>query len=255
MSIFNKIKYGVLKCPLELKKTHDLCEEAPARLTVVFLHGIASDSTAFRNALRYLEGTTSLKNVRFVAFDLLGWGKSYKNSKLNYDYDEQLAALENSLNRLKIATPLILIGHSMGTLIASRYAASHKDAIRELVLCSPPVYTEDDLANPAMTKALKMFEAAVSVRNRKITKEKAFQGSMQNIVLDKKNYKTLINQKIPTTLIYGDEDKFIASFNIPKVLKENSCLTAIKTPGRHGMSREKYSKIVAILERELNETL
>ena len=72
--------FNLFEKPLTLKKTHDYCKVKPARLTVIFIHGIASDSSAFYNALRYLEGTKSLDSVRFVTFDLLGAGKSYKGS-------------------------------------------------------------------------------------------------------------------------------------------------------------------------------
>ena len=54
-----------------LKKTHDFCSVKEPRLAVVLIHGIASDSTVFDNALKYLEGTRSLKDIRFVTFDLL----------------------------------------------------------------------------------------------------------------------------------------------------------------------------------------
>jgi hypothetical protein len=50
-------------------------------------------------------------------------------------------------------------------------------------------------------------------------------------------------------LIYGNLDKIIAAHNIPKLVKSNSkYLSAIRVPGRHGMSREKYMKIKEILE-------
>ena len=93
----------------------------------------------------------------------------------------------------------------------------------------------------------------MSLKNRKILEEKSFNESINNIVLDNKNYKTLANIKIKTTLIYGDMDRFIAVYNIPKILKDNpKYITAIKTIGRHGVSREKYQKMVGILEEALN---
>lgn len=248
------IKYDLLKQPLELTKTHDFCASGQPRLTVVLIHGIASDSSAFRNALTYLEGTQSMTDMRFVAFDLLGAGKSYKSDKLRYGYTDQLAALERSIEKLHVETPLILLGHSMGTLIATRYAATHKKAIRKLLLCSPPIYTEDNLNDPAFEEAMQGFKAAVSAKDRGILKDVAFNSSMEQIVKNRKNYKTLATLTTPAALIYGDEDPFIAAFNIPEILKENpKYLTAIKTLGKHGMSRDKYGKVRELLEEELND--
>ena len=212
------IKYDLLGKPLELKKTHDFCASGKPRLTVAFIHGIASDSRAFSNALKYLEGTTTLNDVRFITFDLLGSGASYKNDKLNYDYKDQLTALDNSLKKLKLDTPLILVGHSMGTLIVTRYASLHKKAVRQLILVSPPVYTERDLDNPAFEIAMKGFKDAVSVKNRSILREKSFENSIQEIVKNRKNYKTLSEITTPAVLIYGDLDQIIAPRNIPKVI-------------------------------------
>lgn len=243
----------MFKKKLLLKKTHDFFATKNPRLTVVFIHGIASDSSSFDNALKYLEGTTSLKDIRFVAFDLLGSGKSRSSDKLNYDYKDQITALHNSIQKLKIKTPLVLVGHSMGTLIATRYADTYKRSVKHLILISPPVYTEDDLVNPAFVAAIKVFKDAVSLKNKKILEEKSFNESMNKIVLDKNNYKTLANLKTHATLVYGDADQLIAPYNIPKILKQNpKYLSAIKTIGRHSVSRDKYTQMVNILEEVLN---
>ena len=238
---------------LVLKKTHDYSKVKKPKLTVVFIHGIASDSTTFKNALKFLEGTRSLQDVRFVTFDLLGSGESLKNDKLNYDYKEQIEALHNAINKLKLKTPLVLVGHSLGTFIVTRYTDTYRKSVKELILLSPPIYTVEDLENPAFEAGIKVFKEAVSLKDRKILKEKAFNSSMENIVLDRRNYKVLAGIKTPTVLIYGKMDQFISSYNIPKILKENpKYLSAIKTEGRHGVSHDKYSKLVEILEEVLN---
>lgn len=235
-----------------LAKTHDYCAEKEPSLTVVLIHGIASDSTTFNNILKYLEGLKSLEGVRFVTFDLLGSGKSIKDDSLNYDYKDQLTALHNSIEALGMNTPLVLVGHSLGTFIVTRYASTYTGAVSRLVLISPPVYTVDDLENPAFAVAIKAFKDVVGVKNHAILKEKSFNNSMEKIVLDKKNYQTLAGLKIPTDLVFGDEDQLIASYNLPKLVKSNPRISTTKVHGRHGVTRDKFSKISAILEEALN---
>ena len=239
---------------LELYKSHDFSVTKKPKITVVMIHGIASDSSTYDNALNYLEKEKKL-NARFLAYDLLGSGKSDRSDSLEYDYDDQLTALKNSLNQARIKTPLILVGHSMGTFIVTRYAFRNPGEVSKLVLISPPVYTEDDLKNPAFTAAIKVFEDAVSVRDHNIVKEKSFKNSMQNIVMDKDNYGVLLKTNIPTDMIFGELDKFIATYNLPKVTKANRCLHLVRTPSHHGVSKDKYYKLGIILEKAINETI
>lgn len=243
----------IIKRRLTLKKTYDSASVEKPKLAVIFIHGIATDSSSFTNAIKYLEGTRSLREVRFVAFDLLGSGKSTNNNKLNYDYKDQLTALNNAINKLKLKIPIVLVGHSMGALIATKYANTYKKTIAKLILISPPIYTEKDLDNPAFKAGMKLFVDAVSIKNRKMLEEKSFKNSINKIVLNRKNYHNFVELKTPAVLIYGSLDKFIAPYNIPKVLKENpKYLKTIKTEGKHGVSRDKYTKMVGILEEILN---
>lgn len=236
---------------LTLFKSHDYCAVKKPSLTVVMIHGIASESSTYNGALEYLEKAKSMENIRFVTFDLLGSGKSLKDDNLNYDYKDQLTALHSSIKKLKVKTPLVLIGHSLGTFIVTRYASTHKKTVHNLILISPPIYTLADLDNPAFAAGIKAFQDAVSLKNRQILEEKSFNNSMKKIVLNRNNYQTLAELTVPTTLIYGELDKIIAPYNIPKMKRDNHNIKAVKTAGRHGVSREKYP----VLKKQLEEIL
>lgn len=223
------------------------------KITVVMIHGIASDARTYNNAIEHFGVDGDLKKVRFVTFDLLGSGTSEKSDNLDYDYKDQLTALHNAINDLKITTPLVLVGHSLGTFIVTRYTAMHPDEVSRLILVSPPVYTEKDFDNPAFGAGIEMFKKAVSIKNPEILTEKSFINSMDKIVLDRKNYSVLAGLEIPTTLIYGIDDRLIASYNIPKLVKSSETIKAIRTSGRHGVTKDKYDEIAKILKQMLAE--
>lgn len=237
---------------LELTKTYDTCVSNEPKLTVVLIHGIASDSSTYNKALDFFREDKALADIRFVTFDLLGSGKSPKGDDLEYDYKEQTTALDNSIHKLDIKTPLVLVGHSLGTFIVTKYAREHKKVIAKLVLISPPVYTEQDFDNPLFEKGIEAFKQAVSVKNPEILKEKAFTSSMDKIVLQRENYQRLAGIDLPTILIYGDEDQLIASYNIPAMVKKNERMSAIRTAGRHGVSQDKFTELAKILKEMLN---
>ncbi len=239
---------------LKMSKVHDNNPKNPV-LTVVMIHGIASDAAfTYNDALKHFEADVDLKNVRFVSFDLLGSGTSYASDDLEYNFDEQLEALDNAISDLNSKTPLVLVAHSLGTFIATRYVALNPDKIDRLILISAPIYTEKDYENPAFMAGIEGFKKLVGAKDPQIIKEKSFINSMKNIVLDKTNYSYLSGVKIPTTLVFGDEDQLVAAFNIPGLMKENEGIAAVKTHGRHGVTKDKYEEVAEILKQIIAET-
>ena len=243
------------KNKLTLEKTNDYSSTDSPILTVVMIHGIASDSSTYDDALKYFEREKNLEKVRFVTFDLLGSGKSLKDDSLEYNYDEQIEALHNAISDLDPNTPIVLIGHSLGTFIVTRYAKTYPDSIQKLILVSPPIYSPKDFDNPAFWAGIDMFKKAISAKNPEILKEKAFNNSMENIVLCRNNYQTLTEIDIPTALVFGAEDRLIASHNIPGILKKNKNIVAISTIGHHGITKNKFTKISTLLKETLDEAL
>ena len=238
---------------LELAKTYDVCRTGEPELTVVFLHGIAADSSSFDGLLEYLSNDEALRTVRLVAFDLLGAGKSYASDELEYNFKEQLEAFDNSVEKLHVEGPLVIVAHSMGTMIATRFAKTHKKMVKELILISAPVYRKEDIENPMFARAMEGFREVVGRKSRGLLTAKSFNNEIKNIVSNPHNYDFLARVVQPTTIIYGELDKIIAPFNIPALLKINPNITAIKTAGSHGVTRDKYNKVLAVLKKSLNK--
>jgi cis-3-alkyl-4-acyloxetan-2-one decarboxylase len=104
---------------------------------VVLIHGIASSAVTFQNLVPLLEPTH-----RCISVDLLGFGGSPMPEGAEYTLAEHVDALAATVRSLRLSEPFTLVGHSMGGLIAPRYAARHRRRVNRLVLISPPIYVD-----------------------------------------------------------------------------------------------------------------
>jgi pimeloyl-ACP methyl ester carboxylesterase len=103
---------------------------------VVLLHGIGRTGQGWQ----YLAEALQNEPVRVVAFDLLGFGDSPKPTWLDYSADDHAQAVIAAIERLNAQTPAIIVGHSMGCLVAVRLAAKRPDLVKHLVLYEMPLY-------------------------------------------------------------------------------------------------------------------
>ena len=141
------IWHKVFLMPIRLRAAFDRRVPDP-ELTVIFLHGISATSDTWRSTFKQLSKNSDLAKVRLIALDLLGFGKSLHASWLDYDYLDYEKALNHSIKHLRIRTPIVLVGHSMGSLIAADYVVNFASAqpIMQMILVSPPVLMSDELA-------------------------------------------------------------------------------------------------------------
>jgi len=98
---------------------------------VVLLHGIGSGSGSWVYQLAGLES-----RYRVVAWDAPGYGDSAPVGTAIPtvdDYASRLAALADALRLDRF----LLVGHSLGALIAGRFAAQHPERLRGLILADP----------------------------------------------------------------------------------------------------------------------
>jgi pimeloyl-ACP methyl ester carboxylesterase len=104
----------------------------PSRETLVFIHGLSSSSSAWRDYEKKFEA-----GYNVLSFDLRGHGKSSKPR----DYESYaIKDMAEDLFELKVFLGIetfIMISHSFGTLVALEYLALHQDTLRAAVFLSP----------------------------------------------------------------------------------------------------------------------
>lgn len=98
--------------------------------TLVMLHGWQDNLASFHALVPYLPSEWGL-----LLFDWPGHGLSeHKPGDYYYPFYDYLDDLHQVLHQQRVSGPLILVGHSLGGLVASCYAAAFPDRIAALVM-------------------------------------------------------------------------------------------------------------------------
>ncbi len=93
---------------------------------IIFIHGITGSKNNFLYLHKHFHDSES--------FDLIGFGDAAKPNDLAYDRDTYLTFLET-----KIKEKAILVGHSMGSILAKDFAIIHPELVEQLFLISYPI--------------------------------------------------------------------------------------------------------------------
>jgi pimeloyl-ACP methyl ester carboxylesterase len=104
--------------------------EAGAGPALVLLHGIGSSSASWLFQLESLAG------YRLIAWDAPGYGGSDFLPQAQPRPPDYAQALHEFLERL-LLKDVVLVGNSLGCLMAGAYAAAHPERVRSMVLLGP----------------------------------------------------------------------------------------------------------------------
>jgi len=256
------IKYKLLKLPIRLKVVIEKGEGTP----VILLHGIGKNNKVWGNVISELTGKGGF---RIMAIDLLGFGDSPKPDWLEYSIEDHTSAVINTLEKLKLNHKAIVVGHSMGCLIAVRAAKLRPDLIKHLVLYEMPIFEglpSNKLAKLRLAaftgyyKWVSNYEPRFDKKNlgyayRLAQKTYGFSvdqetwhpfiNSLKNTILKQSISKDLKNLKIPIDVIYGSYDMLVINGHTKKTFGSNKDeVRHHKVRARHIISK-KASKFIA----------
>jgi pimeloyl-ACP methyl ester carboxylesterase len=197
-------------------------------MPVVLLHGIGASSESW-NRLAVELGETS---CRVLAFDLLGFGDSPKPDWPLYSVDDHARAIIAALDRKKLHSPAILVGHSMGSLIAVHIARLRPDLVRHLILYEAPFYVglpnsrrytkRRDLYFNIYNQIIESRDLALTTRQsmRKLVQRFSgfiisedtwipFTRSLQNTIISQTTLNDVKQLSVPIDVIYGKLDMLV----------------------------------------------
>ena len=97
---------------------------------LLLIHGFGAQTYSFRAVTPLLS-----KDFRCIAVDLKGYGYSERTTKTDLSRTGQVRMLRKLLDELGVKSAVVL-GHSMGGGIAQRFAATHPEMTRALIIAA-----------------------------------------------------------------------------------------------------------------------
>lgn len=193
-------------------------------LPVVFIHGYSDSRHSYDSVLPLLP-----HNIRAIAITLRGHGNSDKPSS-GYSpahFSKDLASLIKKLD----LGPVVVVGHSLGGLIAQRFAIDHPELTRSLVICASTAgFGSNEVVKEFHTLVMKLtdpIDSLFAVEFQKSTLAKPIDEKHLALLcaesrkLPAHAWKEIMQQllktdltpelkkiKTPTLIVWGDQDGF-----------------------------------------------
>lgn len=183
---------------------------------VVLLHGFMG-SSGYWKKLRPLLGRVG---YRVITIDLLGFGKAPKPAELEYSYDDHMEHIHQALTRMGVTEPFILVGHSLGALLAARYGRRYGARVKSLILLHPPLYNDRAQARATLRATGAWYRTLLDSRGRHylwivlrnigpIGKHTRYsrEGSLANVIERAEMFDDLRTTHKETLLLVGTKDR------------------------------------------------
>ena len=236
--MFDTFIHKYLRIPYPLHIYIDKKVKKPVA-TVLLLHGMGNSGASWNEVVKKLP-----KNVRVISIDLLGFGKSPSPRWLKYSTTVQARSVVATLFSLNINQQLIVVGHSMGSLVAVELAKKYPLFVKSLVLCSPPFYNDIERKTllPDPNVVLKRFYRMIEKHPNNIVDVvplvtrlnivgKAFNVTSDNVdiylaalkasILNQTGFKDVKNIRKPIQLLHGVIDPVVIKQNLDEIVAEN----------------------------------
>lgn len=140
----------------------DILPKGEVKDTVLLLHGKNFSGNYWHKTAESL----LKQNYRVVIPDQIGFGKSSKPENFPYTF-QLLAHLTHEITESRGLKSLLVVGHSMGGMLATRFALMYPKEVKKLVLVNP-IGLEDWKTMVPYTTVQQNFEAELKNNEDKI---------------------------------------------------------------------------------------
>jgi len=249
--MFEKFWYGSLRRPFNL----NVRRFGYGPQVLVLLHGIASDGNFWEPLVALLPED----EYTILVPDLLGHGESPKPDYVDYTTADQARAVVRLLRRQRVRR-CVLVGHSMGSLVASRVGTMQPKRISRLLLYEPPLFAavpefkthtrrakfylniyERIAKNPTGLFTMTRVVATIS-RNwiKFLSSEQTWlpiERSLRNTIIRQTSFEELKDIAIQTDIVHGRLDIAVPRADIKKSLRHNPNISFYRTTENHGLTK------------------
>ena len=249
---------------------HYLQTPKKPRATVLFIHGIGNTGAAWDDVTAKLPD-----DIRVISIDLLGFGSSPAPKWAVYNAKTQASAVLATYLKLRILSPAIVVGHSLGSLVAIEVTKRYPLLVRSLILCSPPLYEAPvvdkrlNLKSDAVLRELYRTASkhpddfvrlsAVAMKYQLINKSfnvtddniASYMAALEAMIINQTSLGDAQKLNVPTTIIRGTLDPFVVSRNLKALQRHNSHIQVRSIIAGH----EVRGRYVQFVVREILKTI
>lgn len=182
---------------------------------------------------------------------------------MRYGVDDHARAVITAIERQRFRQPVLLVGHSMGCLVAVRIARLRPDLVRHLVLYEMPLYAglpdkrhyrvrlamyftfyerviayKPIFSGPGIGRAQKIAERFFGLQFNSQT-WKPFIRSLKHTIMEQTTADDLPHVKTPMDVIYGSRDRLVIRGKTKAVFGEDAThVTAHTVKASHNITKK-----------------
>lgn len=210
---------------------------------LILVHGFLGSSSYWRR-LRPLLITAG---YRVITIDLIGFGKAPKPRKAFYDYPAFMEHLRAAITSLNLRQPFTLVGHSMGALLAVRYALLYPEEIAAVISIHQPLFKNSTeaaasirsssrhrlLVDSRFRRAAWLVVKAFRYRHIRNHSAVARERSLLHVIEKAEGLNDLAKITKPTLLIVGRDDRAEYLKNLPQARRNPAITSLVVNTGHH----------------------